>query len=294
MTTSITEGGIQDAAAYCSDLVRKRDYDSFLISHFWPRGLREHFIALRAFYVELASVQEAVSNITIGKMRMQFWRDALKGIADGSPPRHPIALALGRVCQAANLQTYHLKRIIDARDAELDMPTHMTLDSLTSHAESTSSTFLYLQLSLLSLSASTSLSHAASHLGIAQGITTLLRALPYHASQGRMVIPAEITARHGVSQEEIFRKGGQARGFEDAVFEFAVVANDNLQTCREILKAENKNPGSARPVLLNAVPTRLYLERLEAANFNAFDPSLQVRGWKLPWRIWSSYYKGQF
>lgn len=32
--------------------------------------------------VELASVQEAVSNITIGKMRMQFWRDALKGIAD--------------------------------------------------------------------------------------------------------------------------------------------------------------------------------------------------------------------
>lgn len=32
--------------------------------------------------VELASVQEAVSNITIGKMRMQFWRDALKDIAD--------------------------------------------------------------------------------------------------------------------------------------------------------------------------------------------------------------------
>ena len=138
------------------------------------------------------------------------------------------------------------------QDAELDTPTHMTLDSLTSHAESTSSTFLYLQLSLLSLSASSALSHAASHLGVAQGITTLLRALPYHASQGRMVIPAEITARHGVSQEEVFRRGGQAKGIDDAVFEFATAANDNLQTCMQILKSE-RVPGRAKAVFLNAV-----------------------------------------
>lgn len=32
--------------------------------------------------VELAMVQEAVSNPVIGKMRMQFWRDAVKSIAD--------------------------------------------------------------------------------------------------------------------------------------------------------------------------------------------------------------------
>ena len=136
----------------------------------------------------------------------------------------------------------------------------MTLDSLTSLAESTSSTFLYLQLSLLSLSASSSLSHAASHLGVAQGITTLLRALPYHASQGRIVIPAEITARHGVSQEEVFRRGGQAKGIDDAVFEFATAANDNLQTCTQILKSEERVPGRAKTVFLNAVcRTSLFL-----------------------------------
>ena len=51
LATGIAEGGTQDPSTYCSDLVRKRDYESFLISHFWPRELREHFIALRAFYV---------------------------------------------------------------------------------------------------------------------------------------------------------------------------------------------------------------------------------------------------
>lgn len=116
------------------------------------------------------------------------------------------------------------------------------------HAEATASTNYYLLLSLLGLSSDT-LAHAASHLGTAHCISTLLRALPYHASKGRMVIPAEITARHGVSQEEVFRKGPAAKGIDDAVFEFATMANDNITTAREMFKdSEGKVPRDAMPV----------------------------------------------
>ncbi|OSD07220.1 hypothetical protein PYCCODRAFT_1402661 [Trametes coccinea BRFM310] len=298
--TGHPEAGIADPEAYCRDLVRKRDYESYLIGSCYPRRLQGAFFALRAFYVELASVQDNVSNSMIGKMRMQFWRDAVKNIADGRPPRHPIALALHDASQRANLPSYHLRRIIDARDAELHTPTHLTLESLTAHAESTSSTFFYLLLSLLNLSSSSTFSHAASHLGIAQSIHVLLRALPYHASKGRMVIPAEITARHGVRQEDVFRRGGNADGISDAVFEFATVANDNLLTAREMFKSGSsggdggKVPQVAMPVFLYGIPTRDYLGRLEAVNFDAFAPSLQVRDWKLPWRIWRGYYKREF
>ncbi|KAL6303453.1 isoprenoid synthase domain-containing protein [Sparassis latifolia] len=296
-TSAGVERGIGDPAKYCSDFVRQRDYEAFLTSQFYPRELRDHYLALRAFYVELATVQEAVSKPMIGKMRMQFWRDAVKAMSDGRPPRHPIALALHDASDKTNLSAYHLKRIIDARDAELDTPTHLTLDSLTAHAEATSSTFLYLLLSLLSLSSSSALSHAASHLGVSQGIFTLLRAMPYHTAQGRMVIPAEMTARHGVSQEEVFRKGGNAKGIEDAVFEFATVANDHLTTALEMFKEEGmggKVPVRARPVFLSGIPTRIYLERLQEVNFDAFHPSLRLRDWKVPWKVWSSYYKGTF
>ncbi|KAG6830976.1 hypothetical protein H0H87_006627 [Tephrocybe sp. NHM501043] len=182
-------------------------------------------------------VQEHVSNQTIGKMRMQFWRDAVQGIRDGKPLHHPVVLALHQASQNANLPAYHLKRIIDARDAELSTPTHMTTESLTAHAESTSSSLLYLLLSLLSLPSS-ALSHAASHLGTAQTFTTLLRALPFHAKQGHVIIPAEITAKHGVKQEDVVRYGPDAEGISDAVFEFATVANDHLITAREMLKEE--------------------------------------------------------
>lgn len=275
--------------------MQKRDYESYLISQFYPPEYRDGFYALRAFYIELATVQESVSNPIIGNMRMQFWRDALKGIADGRPPKHPIALALSDASRRASLPTYHLKRIVDARDAELHTPTHLTMDSLIAHGESTASTFMYLLLSMVGESASHTFSHAASHVGVAQTISTLLRALPYHASKGHMVIPAEITAKHGVNQEEVFRKGGDAKGIDDAVFEFATLANDHMLTARDMFKETGgKVADAATPIFLSAIPPALYLERLEKVNFDAFHPSLQQRNWKLPWRIWLGNYQGKF
>jgi NADH dehydrogenase [ubiquinone] 1 alpha subcomplex assembly factor 6 len=71
-----------------------------------------------------------------------------------------------------------------------------------------------------------------------------------------MIIPAEITAKHGVSQEDVFRFGPQAQGIEDAVFEFATVANDHLITAREMFKEEGmdgKVPPGAMPIFLAGV-----------------------------------------
>jgi hypothetical protein len=64
-----------------------------------------------------------------------------------------------------------------------------------------------------------------------------------------MVIPAEITAKNGVSQEDVFRKGPSAKGIEDAVFDFATIANDNMITAREMFKeGAGKVPRDAMPV----------------------------------------------
>ncbi|KAI0034642.1 isoprenoid synthase domain-containing protein [Vararia minispora EC-137] len=294
---STTAGGIADPIAYCRDLVRKHDYESFLISHLWPREVQPGYFALKAFYVELATIQETVSNAMIGKMRMQFWRDVVKDITEGKPPQHPIALALARASKAAHLAPYHLRRIIDARDAELSGASagHMTVESLTQHGEATASTLNYLLLALLRLGGSETLAHAASHLGVAQTIGILLRALPYHASRGRMVIPAEITARHGVRQEEVFRRGGATEGLADAVFELATVGNDHLMTAREMLKElEGKVPRGAMGVFAAGVPVGSYLQRLEAANFDAYAAAVQGREWQLAWRVWISYHRCKF
>jgi NADH dehydrogenase [ubiquinone] 1 alpha subcomplex assembly factor 6 len=67
-----------------------------------------------------------------------------------------------------------------------------------------------------------------------------------------MVIPADITAKHGVSQEEVFRSGGSARGISDAVYEFATIANDHMMTARDMA---TEVPSQAMPVMMCGVNT---------------------------------------
>lgn len=61
-----------------------------------------------------------------------------------------------------------------------------------------------------------------------------------------MVIPAEITAKHGVSHEEVFRKGPASKGIDDSVFELATIANDHIVTAREMFGG--KVPRVAMPI----------------------------------------------
>jgi NADH dehydrogenase [ubiquinone] 1 alpha subcomplex assembly factor 6 len=67
-----------------------------------------------------------------------------------------------------------------------------------------------------------------------------------------MIIPAEITARHGVVQEEVFRRGGEAKGMKDAVWEFASAANEQLNVTRDVFR-EVEMTREAMPVFLAAV-----------------------------------------
>ena len=92
--------GLADPVAYCKELVRKHDYESFLLAPFYPKDAQAGYYSIKAFavgsftlhcgatdefcvawQVELAMIQDNVSNATIGAMRMQFWRDALQGCA---------------------------------------------------------------------------------------------------------------------------------------------------------------------------------------------------------------------
>ncbi|KAJ7069786.1 isoprenoid synthase domain-containing protein [Mycena amicta] len=308
-----------DPAAYCRDLVRKHDYDSFLVGKFWTAPLQEPYFAIKAFATELAMVQDSVSNSTIGAMRMQFWRDArIAGVpvlssdstGQDKPPRHPIALALHEATKIVDLPAYHLKRIVDARvsaayqhcnlfmllqDTELRSPSYQNSDALVSHAESVSSSVLYLLLALRGLGGSDVFAHAASHLGTAQTITTLLRGLPYHAAKRQLPLPLEICTRHNVKQEEVFRHGGDASGLDAAIYDVAVLANDHLLTAREMFKETGgKVPVVAMPVFLAGVPIASFLEQLERANFDAFERSLAVRNWRVSWRIYRAAYRRNF
>ena len=132
---------------------------------------------------------------------------------------------------------------------------------------------------------------------------------------GAVMLPLDIMASTGVREEDVLRNGSNAHGLRDAVFQVATRANDHLITARQML--ENIRAGGeaghefehedeeehaylpnakgqaetqaqeverAFGVLMPAVATRLWLERLEGVDFDVFRPELRVTDWRLPWR----------
>lgn len=300
---------MQSPHSYLLEELAKRDQPSYLTHHFYPKHLQTHFAAIRTFNVEIAGLKDTVSNELLGRMRMGWWRDAVQGAYQNRPAKHPVVLALRdafhdpavRNNPAGGLMLDHFLRIIDVREADLaDDFAAPSLESLESYAESTSSRLLYLSLNLLGVRSDV-VDELFSHLGKVSGLSLAISSIPYHThppphmrnsiTKGapKLVLPREFVHDHAVVEEDVFRNGPEAKGFRDAVFALATRANDYLITARKIVKEEfdGKVPAAVVPPLVGVVPARSYLERLEKADFNPYDASLQSgKHWRLPWDMW--------
>lgn len=141
--------------------------------------------------------------------------------------------------------------------------------------------------------------------------------------QGAVVLPLDVMAEAGARQEDVLRMGAAAPGLRDAVFAVATRANDHLITARSMLAnlRQGKDAGHAFEhegeegheygggaaqesdaaadlargfgVLMPAVSTRLWLERLERVDFDVFRPEVRARSLGLPWSAYWAYKRGQ-
>ncbi|GIL51418.1 hypothetical protein Vafri_7413 [Volvox africanus] len=165
---------------------------------------------------------------------------------------------------------YCFKRIIDCREADfLDPQPPLDLQALEKYAEGTSSQLMYLQLAAAGIKHRDA-DHAASHLGRAAGITTLLRGTAMHAASRRCYLPVDLCAAARVSQEDVY-SGIVSEGLRDVVHKVASLAKGHLDEARRLA---SRLPTGAAGVMLPAVAVGRYLQALEAVNFNPYDPKL--------------------
>ncbi|PNH02586.1 NADH dehydrogenase (ubiquinone) complex I, assembly factor 6, partial [Tetrabaena socialis] len=117
---------------------------------------------------------------------------------------------------ASRYSRYAFKRIIDCREADfLDPQPPLELSALEQYAEGTAAQLMYLQLSAVDVK-NKDADHAASHLGRAVGITTLLRGTAAHAAARRSYLPLDLCAEARVSQEDVYG-GVVSDGLRDVV-----------------------------------------------------------------------------
>jgi NADH dehydrogenase [ubiquinone] 1 alpha subcomplex assembly factor 6 len=259
--------------------LRRCDRDRFQTALFAPAAEREALFALYAFNCEIARVRESVSQPMLGRIRLEWWREAIaEAYAEVPPRRHPLVAALTTAIRARRPAREHFERIIDARQADLADEPPSDLAALEEYAEATSSRLILIALELLGIDAP-AVRTAAHHVGIAYAFIGLLRAMPMLLPAGRRIIPAEIVRRHGLDRDD-WRAWGGSAALRTAVAEIAGAANSHLRTAGAARAAV---PRAAVAALLPAVVARQGLKRLARASHDPFAPQLARAD---PWQGW--------
>ncbi|GAB1288304.1 NADH dehydrogenase (ubiquinone) complex I, assembly factor 6 [Apodemus speciosus] len=244
-----------------------------------------------------------------------------------SPPHQPVAFELWKAVKKHNLTKRWLMRIIDERglkyaqavpeltvwcrvalnlwsscssrlsvhysEKNLDDKAYRSIQELEEYAENTQSSLLYLTLEVLGVK-DLHADHAASHIGKAQGIVTCLRATPYHSSRRQVLLPMDVCAQHGVSQEDFLRRN-QDKSVRDVVYDIASQAHLHLKhPC--LLRGPSTEVFLRKRFLLffRRVSLEDYLKKIQRVDFDIFHPSLQQKNTLLPLSLYIQSWRKRY
>ena len=132
--------------------------------------VRDRLFALYAFHAELAKIPELVSEPLIGQIRYQWWRDCVEEIYAGGPVRqHEVSTPLVALVAQTGLSRFHLDRIIDGRERDLDPRPFADLREATDYADATSGALMGTALAVVGEAAVPEAGHAWGLTGLARG-----------------------------------------------------------------------------------------------------------------------------
>ena len=154
--------------------------------------IRDRLFALYAFHAELAKIPQLVREPMMGRIRYQWWRDCVEEIyGDGAVRQHEVSTPLAEMVAQTGLSRFHLDRIIDGRERDLDPRPFAELADAVDYADATSGALMGAALSVVG-------AVPAPTAGRAWGLTGLARGYRYYADTMLKALPfAEIMAAAG-------------------------------------------------------------------------------------------------
>lgn len=276
------------ASGLVAATLRQADRDRYLASLFIPEPQRAAVQALYAFSAEVARVREVVSDPLPGELRCRWWRDAIAGEARGDAEAHPVAAALLAAMRRYHLPAAPLLALVEARTFDLYDDAMPTMADLEGYAGETSSALLRLAALILADGGDAGDPDLPGHAGVAYAITGLLRALPWHASRGRVFLPADLMATFGVRREDILA-GQDSAGLRCLLRQLRDLARSHLGLARRRLADA---PAATLPAYLPLALAEPYLRRMDTRDYQPFRTAVDLPDWRRIWLIWRASRSG--
>lgn len=276
---------LSDSRSYCAAEVRRLDRERYLAALFAPAGQRDALFALFAFNVETAKIAEVVSEPLLGEIRLQWWREAIDGIYDGSVREHPVVAALAEAIETRGLERSRFHAILDGRAADLREQPFENLDALEDYLARTAVLLLELACQALGSKDDETVG-LAREAGLGLGLAGILRAVPFHARQRRLSLPLSLMTDAGVSAAALFDRA-PPKAFARAVEPIAARAREHIAALR---RRRHDIPIAARAAFLPVAMSESFLRRLARNGHDVFDSRLAFSPLAVQARIaWAAF-----
>ena len=265
---------------YCLQQIRRFDRDRYLTVVAAPQQAASDLAVLYAFNLEIALVRDSVSEPMLGRIRLQWWREAIAEVYEGRTRHHAVLQSLAALQARTPLSRACFERMIDARESELDEIIPIDLAALEAYAEATSADLLRLAADAAGLDPqSPGLADLIRHVGVGFGLTGIARATLYLARRRSTLLPASLQQKHRVSLDLLYELKPQP-GLNAAIAELAAAARHHLEAAKRIAA-----PKPLLPALRIGTLARAQLARLRQHNHDLFDPRSIAASPRDIWRL---------
>jgi phytoene synthase len=181
-------------------------YYSFL---FLPAEKRRAITAFYAFCREVDDVADEASDADVARAKLAWWRTEVADLMAGHP-NHPVTRSLAPFVAPMGIDSGRLNEIIDGMEMDLAYHRYADFGSLRLYCHRVAGVVGQISAGIFGYRHAQTLEYA-EHLGIAFQLTNIIRDVGEDARRGRVYLPADELARHGLTPEDILAcKGGEA------------------------------------------------------------------------------------
>ncbi len=262
---------LERAYARAEAVTRANSRSFYLASSLLPREKRR---ALRALYSFCRTTDDLVDRPGDGvEAKLAAWRR--RAMSPTPDPDDPVAMAWTDTRLRYRIPWRYAEQLIDGVARDLRQKRYDTFDDLAGYAYGVASTVGLMSMHVLGFTGHEAIPYAVK-LGVALQITNILRDVGEDWREGRLYLPAEELAAHGLSEADLAAGRVDARWRQ--FMRFQIDRNRRLY--------DEARPGIALlakdgrlAVAAAAEFYRAILEDIEAHDYDVFHRRAHVSGW---------------
>lgn len=272
-----------DPDAYCREQVASSGSSFHLSFLFLPPDQRRAITALYAFCRAVDDIVDECSDPQVAGTKLQWWRTEVERGFDGSP-QHPVTRALQPALGQFDLQREYFHEIIDGMEMDLEVHSYSTFKELSLYCHRVAGVVGILSASIFGYENHHTLRYAHD-LGIAFQLTNILRDVREDARRGRVYIPEDEMAYHGVTRTEL-HDGIMTEGVRALLSAQARRAHDYYAMAFQ--KLPEKDRYRQRAGVIMAQIYLALLRRIEAEHFPVLERRVALNPIRKLWIAWST------